>query len=92
MKETRVKFLKNRFYRGKEYKTGDIINMLSSDLQAYVDCKVIKVLGPDKSKNIKNDYSKLSYKKLQKICKNKNISAVGTRDKLITSLNDLNKV
>lgn len=88
MKEIRVKFLKNRFYRGKNYKPGDIVKILSNDLQAYIDCGVVKVLGADKGKNKKVDYNKLTYKELQRYCKNKNIPAVGTRESLIASLNE----
>lgn len=89
MKEIRVKFLKKRFYRGKQYNIGDIENILSNDLQAYLDCKVVKVLGADKTKNKNIDYNNFSYKELQKMCKNKNIPAVGKRNELIASLNNI---
>lgn len=94
MNEVRVKFLKTRFYRGKQYNIGDIIFMMSNDLKAYIENNVVKVIGTDKTKKMQKkiiDYSKLPYKKIQQICRNKKIPAVGKRNELISSLNELDK-
>lgn len=86
--EVRVEFLKQRWYRGVEYNAGDVAEIYNHEVQAYLDCKVVKVLGPDKNKKIIIDYEKLNYKRLQLICKQRNIQAVGKRNDLIASLID----
>lgn len=46
-----VKFLKERFYRGKKYKKDDVVNMSEIDCKAYFDCKVVEhTIKPNKNK------------------------------------------
>lgn len=81
----KVEFLKDGNYNWKNYKKGDIIEMSENDIKAYLACKVVKLAIITVKKE--TSYEKLSYRKLQQLCKKNNIPAVGTKDDLIDSLN-----
>lgn len=82
----KVLFLKDGIYRGKNYKKNSVIEMSEIDVKAYLECRVVKFYIPVKKKSIK-DFSKMSYRDLQDLCKSKNIPAIGSKEKLISSLN-----
>ena len=83
----KVQFLKNGYYRNKKYAVGDIIEMSPIDVNAYLDCRVVKltVIAPTKNKTEK-DYNNMTYKEICRICKNKGIKAVGKKKDLISLL------
>jgi hypothetical protein len=85
----KVIFLKNGYYRGVYYKKDSTIDISELDIKAYIDCKVVKRICPVK-KNINHvksiQFENMSYKDLQKICKAKNLMAVGKKAELINLL------
>jgi hypothetical protein len=83
-KTTKVIFIKNGFYRGKQYKKDDVIDMSLSELDSYESFKVVKRHYETNKQN--NDFSKLSYNKLRELCKKNNLPAVGKKEELIQSL------
>jgi hypothetical protein len=81
-----VEFIKKRFYKGKTYKIGDIIDMPQNDYKIYKNFGAVKFHIPIvKAKSIEE----MSYKELQALCKKNNISAAGAKDDLIRRLNQL---
>jgi len=80
-----VEFTKERYYKGKLYKIGDVITMDQSDATAYLNKNAVKY-HIKTAKKI--PLEKKSYKELQDICKNNNLPAVGKKEDLITSLTE----
>ena len=80
----KVEFLKERYYRNKQYFPGDIVEMCESEIDMYLELKVVKYSFDNNEKTI--DLENMPYRELQQLCKNKNIRAVGTREELIDSL------
>lgn len=80
----KVKFLKgNHFYRGNQYKKDDVIEISEIDVKAFLECKVVEIYIEKKEKK---DINEMTYKELQKKCKEKNLQAVGKKNDLIASL------
>lgn len=85
----RVIFLKDSYYRNKKYFTGQFAEMSEIDIKAYIDCKTVKLMNSVKKglkKPVKANYENMSYRDLQRICKRKNITAVGKKEELISFL------
>lgn len=80
----KVEFLKDSCYRWKYYKKGSIINMSKMDVNAYIECKVVKMIIPVKKKP--KTLEDMSYREIQQQCKKNRIQAVGPRENLIASL------
>jgi hypothetical protein len=80
-----VEFIKERYYKNKLYKSGDIVDMPQNIFKTYQKFKTVKPYHKIKS------LDDLSYKELQKRCKEKNLPAVGTRELLILSLKNILK-
>ena len=80
-----VEFIKERYYKGKLYKIGNIVEMDQIDATAYLNQNAVKY---HIKTTTKVPLKKKSYKELQEICKNNNLPAVGKREDLITSLNE----
>jgi CxxC motif-containing protein len=80
----KVKFLKgNHFYRGNQYKKDDVIEISEIDVKAFLECKVVEIYIEKKKKK---DINEMTYRELQKECKEKNLQAVGKKNDLIASL------
>jgi hypothetical protein len=90
-----IKFLKRRYYKGKLYEVGEIINISAKDGRAYTNMGSAKMVPPAKKtlKPIKKeDYVKvkvvtqgldnLSYKELVELAKENNIPARGKKEEL----------
>lgn len=102
MNNARVIFLKDGFYNNKRYNKDDVINMSVSDIDIYEQCKVVKRYVSKNKNQLKNkqsntndknnlNYKDMNYKDLQKLCSKLNIRAVGTKEELINSLENINK-
>lgn len=85
MFKSNVEFIKKRYYKGKLYKMGDIVEMDQIDATAYLNQNAVKYYIKTATKV---PLKKKSYKELQDICKNNNLPAVGKKEDLITSLNE----
>lgn len=83
--KSNVEFLKERYYKGKLYKIGDVVKMDQSDATVYLNQNAVKYHVKTATKV---PLEKKSYKELQDICKNNNLPAVGKKEDLITSLNE----
>lgn len=77
-------FLKSTSYKGKQYNKNDIIEMSEKDFKAFKEFFLIDYAIKYNSENKAND---MSYRNLQKMCKDKNLYAVGTKEELIKRLN-----
>lgn len=77
-------FLKPRFYNNKFYKNKEIVKMNKKDFDFYYYLSIVDF----NIKHTKNeiDLNELSYRDLQKKCKDKNIIAVGTKEELLNNL------
>ncbi len=84
MKST-IKFTKNI----NNYKIGDIVELEVLSAQAFTDMNVATFHTPKSQRKTRIDLTIQSYKYLQKLCKQHNIPAVGTRESLIVSLTDI---
>ncbi|MGD8779114.1 MAG: SAP domain-containing protein [Ignavibacteria bacterium] len=80
-----VEFIKERYYKGKLCKIGDVVKMDQSDATVYLNQNAVKY-HVKTAKKI--PLKKKSYKELQEICKNNNLPAVGKREDLINYLNE----
>lgn len=81
----KVEFLKARYYKGKLYNIGDIVEMERSSVRTYLNLKVVKIsIG-----KIEIDLTKKTYKELQALCKQYKLPAVGKTEDLIISLTDI---
>jgi hypothetical protein len=78
-------FLKESTYKGKKYNKYDIVDMSLKDFNAYKKLYIVDY-AIRYNINRKEDYNNMSYRDLQKICKNKNLYAVGTKEDLIKTL------
>lgn len=83
-----VEFIKKRFYNGKEYDIGDIVEMNPTDYKIYEKYKAVKYhISIQKPKEIKD----LSYKELQGLCKKYDLPAAGAKEKLIELIENYEK-
>jgi hypothetical protein len=79
----RVIFLKEGiYYKGKMMKQNQIIEMSSKDVKAYIDLGTVRYY----TKIEKPDYTKLTYKELQKKCTKNGLTGVGKKEDLIERL------
>lgn len=70
------------------YKVGDVLlDCEHLQAKAFIEFGKAKLYIATPSKPIIN-FASMSYKELRKMCKSKNIPAVGSRDSLIKSLTD----
>jgi predicted HTH transcriptional regulator len=80
----KVEFIKERFYNGKMYKTGDIIDMPQKDYDIYQRFQAVKFHIPAIKQKTIDD---MNFKELQDLCKRNNLSAAGKKEDLIARLN-----
>lgn len=78
-------FLKESTYRGKKYYKNDIVDMSEKEFKAYKELYIIDYAIKYNFNHEKN-FDKMAYRELQKLCKDKNLYAVGTKDDLIKTL------
>lgn len=85
----KVIFLKDGYYRNVHYEKGSIVEMSEIDSKAYIECKIVEIEIQTKRKkgNLKN-VEDMSYRELQKHCRINNLIAVGTKEKLASSLKE----
>ena len=81
----KVEFLKKRFYQGKTYNVGTVIDMPESDAKIYRNYKAVKIYIKKPKPRRLEEYN---YKDLQQLCKNNNLPAAGSKDKLIETLKE----
>jgi hypothetical protein len=83
--KAKIEFIKERYYKGKKYKPGDILIISMQDAKIYINAKAAKYYKkPPKTRKIED----LSYKDLQDLCKKNNLKAVGSKEELILSLKE----
>lgn len=78
-------FLKEAMYRGKKYNKNDIVDMSQKEFYAFKEFNVVDYAikyNIDSKKKLID----MSYRELQKICKDKNLYAVGTKEELVERL------
>lgn len=85
----KVKFLKNGCYRGIYYQKDSTIDMSELDVKSYIDCRVVKIAIPVNEKHQNSiKFENMSYRDLQKLCKEKGIIALGKKEELIKLLKE----
>ena len=77
-----VEFLRERYFNGKLYKKGDVVNMSLANAKIYMNFKAVKFHVKER----KISLGQQTYKSLQNLAKKYNLPAVGKRDDLIKSL------
>ena len=93
----KVEFLKDGYLK-KPYKKGDICEMSQYYANIYLNCRTVKkyfgtkkagenTLEVKQEQNEVVDLAEYSYKKLQELCKEKNLKYTGKKDELIALLN-----
>lgn len=84
-KNVNLKFTRDRYYNGKLYKTNEIAKMTMDEAKPYLEYHSGIIVNPVK----KLLFSDMTYKALQKLCKDKNIDATGKKEELIKKLETL---
>lgn len=82
---TKIEFIKERFYRGKKYNIGDILSMPLNVAKTYINARAAKYYKKP-LKKLKPE--EMPYKKLQELCKRHNLKAVGSKQELIDQLKE----
>ena len=94
----KVEFLKQGYFKGKVYNKCDICEMTPQSANIYTDFNTVKkyfgnkeagenTLEDKQEQNEVVDLAEYSYKKLQELCKEKNLKYTGKKDELIALLN-----
>lgn len=92
MTEVYFKFLKERYYNGKKYNSGDVIKIPFPTAKVFENFKAGYIFFKNSEEKNINVYETKTYKEIQNICKGLNIPAVGKKSEMIESiLNHLNK-
>jgi hypothetical protein len=79
----KVKFKESRFYNGKQYKEGDIVEMTEGAAKIYINFQAANYyIESTKKLNLQG----MPYKLLQNLCKKYGIPAVGKKEELVASL------
>jgi hypothetical protein len=91
----KVEFIKDRLYKGKQYKIGDIVDMTLNDFKIYNNFKAVKkYFTPVKKKtDLENIQSgNYNFRVLQGMCKQYGLNAAGStkelKDRLVSYLTE----
>lgn len=80
--KTKVEFIKDRYYKGKKVKKGDILVMSMQDAKTYINFNAAKLYVSKKKKPL----AQMTYKELQELAKKNDLPAVGKREDLLKAL------
>jgi len=80
--KAKIEFLKERYYKGKKVKKGDILIIPMQDAKAYINFNAAKLYVSKK----KILLGQRTYKELQELAKKNGLPAVGKREDLLRAL------